>query len=136
MISSKIRQLISSVKHKKCPRCGYGYASIDQPTAKAIVDSFEAETKGRLLYLRNLMKQHHPTENHDNNYFNFLSNIYDIDETILNNTIDLFVEREYHLQHKGYAYLMAIAYRSQEHSPQKIWFEKEKYGELPPVRHL
>ena len=122
----------------KCPCCGYNF-TIRTNYSKdilALVSQYEKETKSMIKKVMREIYENVSSDKDIARYYQFLYGIRKIDGMHIKHAVRIFLNKNYHLQGKGFSYLSSMIRNRSENYNQQLKNERKSYGKTPRKRSV
>ena len=122
----------------KCPCCGYNF-TIRTNYSKdilALVSQYEKETKSMIKKVMREIYENVSSDKDIARYYQFLYGIRKIDGMHIKYSVRIFLDKNYHLQGKGFSYLSSMIRNRSENYNQQLKNERKSYGKTPRKRSV
>lgn len=122
----------------KCPCCGYNF-TVRTNYSKDIltlVSKYEKETKNMIKKVMRAIYDNVSSDKDIARYYQFLYGIRKIDGMHIKYSVRIFLDKNYHLQGKGFSYLSSMIRNRSENYNQQLKNERKSYGKTPRKRSV
>tara|TARA_Y100000034_G_C6843819_1_gene382061 strand:+ start:108 stop:485 length:378 start_codon:yes stop_codon:yes gene_type:complete len=121
----------------KCPCCGYDPSNMNHNPSKAVLEMISKYGDDTKKIIKKVMRAIYDNVSSDkdiNRYYQFLYGIKKIDGVHIKHSAKTFLDKNYHLQGKGFSYLLSMIRNRSENHEQQLKNERKSYGKSPKKR--
>ena len=121
----------------KCPCCGYDSENINFNPSRDIlrmISEYGTETKKMIKKVMRSIYDNVSADSNIDRYYQFLYGIRKIDGMHIKHSVKIFLNKNYHLQGKGFSYLSSMIRNRSENYNQQLENERKSYGKTPRKR--
>tara|TARA_R100001244_G_scaffold28963_1_gene28247 strand:- start:146 stop:532 length:387 start_codon:yes stop_codon:yes gene_type:complete len=122
----------------KCPCCGYNFI-IRSNYSKDVINLISVYGKETKSLLKKAMRSIYDNVNSDKDvsrYYQFLYGIRKIEPAHIKYSVRLFMDKNYHLQGKGFSYLSSMIRNRNENYNNQLKNERRSYGKIPKKQRI
>ena len=122
----------------KCPCCGYNF-TIRTNYSKDVINLISVYGKETKSLLKKAMRAIYDNVSSDKNvsrYYQFLYGIRNIESAHIKYSVRMFIDKNYHLQGKGFSYLSSMIRNRSENYKQQLKNERRSYGKIPKKQRI
>ena len=122
----------------KCPCCGYDF-TIRSNYSKDVINLISVYGKETKSLLKKAMRAIYDNVNSDKDvsrYYQFLYGIRKIESAHIKYSVRLFMDKNYHLQGKGFSYLSSMIRNRNENYNNQLKNERRSYGKIPKKQRI